>query len=80
MVRYLLKDVYGLTEDIMKQQIAYCGDAPNDSPLFDFFPLSFGVANVLSSSVDMPVMPAYCADSCYGKGFSEIADALISCH
>jgi HAD superfamily hydrolase (TIGR01484 family) len=79
MVRYLLKEVYGLEDADMKQQIAYCGDAPNDSPLFDFFPFSFGVANVLSSSIDMPVMPAYCADNFYGKGFSEIASKLISC-
>jgi HAD superfamily hydrolase (TIGR01484 family) len=79
MVRYLLKEVYSLGDDDMKQQIAYCGDAPNDSPLFNFFPFSFGVANVLSSSADMPVMPTYCAENYYGKGFSEIVTAIISC-
>ncbi|NQT59502.1 MAG: HAD-IIB family hydrolase [Bacteroidetes bacterium] len=79
MVKYILKDIYKLDEDEMKHQIAYCGDAPNDSPLFDFFPMSFGVANVLSSSPNMPVMPAYCSNQKYGKGFSEIAAAIISC-
>ena len=79
MVKYLLESVYRLTENDMKHQVAYCGDAPNDSPLFEFFPMSFGVANVLSPDLKMPALPVYCASKKYGEGFSEIVSAILSC-
>jgi len=78
MVKYILKNVYHLDERDMKHQIAYCGDAPNDSPLFDFFPMSFGVANVMSPALNMPVMPVYCSGKKYGEGFSDIISAIFS--
>ncbi|MCK5157126.1 MAG: HAD-IIB family hydrolase [Spirochaetales bacterium] len=79
MVKYILHEVYNLQKDEMKRQVVYCGDAPNDSPLFDFFPLSFGVANVLSPSLQMPSMPAFYSEHKGGIGFSEIVTTIISC-
>ncbi|MBL7006226.1 MAG: haloacid dehalogenase [Spirochaetia bacterium] len=78
MVKHMLHAVYNLNEDEMKLKAAYCGDAPNDSPLFEFFPMSFGVANVLSPALNMPVMPVYSSSRNYGEGFSEIVAAILS--
>ncbi len=71
------RDVLSLDEITMKRICCYCGDAPNDQVMFSYFPLSFGVGNIkkhLSSMVDLP---AYVALGEGGKGFSEIAQALV---
>lgn len=37
--------------------IVFAGDSPNDAPMFDFFPNSVGVANVLHFKNSLPVSP-----------------------
>ena len=37
---------------------AFIGDSPNDEPMFSYFPLSFGVANVMRFIDDMKSRPA----------------------
>ena len=39
--------------------IAYVGDSPNDSPMFEKFPNSIGVANIAEYANRMPTMPTY---------------------
>jgi hypothetical protein len=58
-------------------RFAYCGDSPNDEPMFCFFPISFGVANIRPFLARMTAHPAFvCAREC-GEGFCEIAEAIL---
>ncbi len=54
----------------------YVGDSFNDAPLFDAFPLSVGVANVLDVLAQLDAPPKFVTRAREGKGFAEIADAI----
>ncbi|MBF0360533.1 MAG: HAD-IIB family hydrolase [Oligoflexia bacterium] len=56
----------------------YCGDSPNDAPMFNFFHLSVGVRNVLDFQNQLKHFPKYVTQNKYGDGFKEIADKVIS--
>jgi hydroxymethylpyrimidine pyrophosphatase-like HAD family hydrolase len=56
---------------------AFVGDSGNDAACFAAFDLTFGVANVVASVGRLSVPPRYVADSPMGKGFAEIARALV---
>lgn len=58
-------------------EVAYLGDSPNDSPLFQAIPLSVGVANVLPFLPTMPSPPAFITRAPAGEGFCEFAAALL---
>lgn len=77
MVQFFLETVYGMTVDAMKVRSVYSGDAPNDAPLFAFFPMSFGVANVLAHADAISCLPAYVSSEVGGHGFSQIVDAVL---
>jgi len=63
--------------DSVLDQVAYLGDSPNDSPLFQTIPLSVGVANVLPFLPAMPALPAFVTRAPDGEGFCEFAAALL---
>jgi len=71
-----LADVMGLDADRDRECIAYCGDSPNDAPMFAFFPNSVGVANVLAFRTIMTSMPRYVTRASGGAGFAEFVNAL----
>jgi len=56
----------------------FCGDSPNDEPMFAYFPLSCGVGNVRAFSATMTSLPAFIAQQEGGEGFAEIIDTLLS--
>lgn len=56
---------------------AYVGDSPNDEPLFEKFPLSFGVANVRRFLPSMRFKPKHITSLECGAGFRELAQALL---
>jgi len=60
-----------------RNRIVFCGDSPNDSPMFAYFPYACGVANVADFSGKMAANPAYIAPSRGGDGFVEIAEMLL---
>ncbi|MEC8980913.1 MAG: HAD-IIB family hydrolase, partial [SAR324 cluster bacterium] len=47
MTRILLAECFQTEMDSAQDQIVFCGDSPNDEPMFGFFENSVGVANVL---------------------------------
>jgi hydroxymethylpyrimidine pyrophosphatase-like HAD family hydrolase len=53
------------------------GDSTNDQEMFDFFPISVGVANLLRFQSDLRLWPTYLTQSERGAGFAEVADALL---
>lgn len=72
-----MNERYGLGEDEFKAQAVFCGDSPNDEPMFDYLPDSFAVANILDFKDILEAMPAYVADSRGGSGFVEITKKIL---
>lgn len=60
-----------------REQVAFLGDSPNDSPLFAAVPLSVGVANAAPFLGAMEAPPAYLTRAPGGRGFAEFADAVL---
>lgn len=78
MTRLFASEVLGLNLDEHKSEFAYCGDSPNDAPMFGYFPNACGVANVEDFVGRMEALPAYIASSRGADGFIEIATALLT--
>ena len=78
MSRIFARDILGLDLDDDRERIVFVGDSPNDGPMFDFFPLSFGVANVLDFKDAVPHLPSFVARGRGGEGFVEVADLVLA--
>ncbi|NCC25962.1 MAG: HAD-IIB family hydrolase [Deltaproteobacteria bacterium] len=78
MTRTLFAREYGLDLDLVRDRVVFAGDSPNDSPMFAFFPLAVGVANVLDMRDRLEAEPAFVTPSRGGAGFSELAEALLT--
>lgn len=73
----LLRDKFDLTHEQAKAVVAYCGDSPNDAPMYAGFPLGIGVANIRPLAHLMKDLPAFVSDGDGGLGFAEFAEAVI---
>jgi len=60
-----------------KRQVLFCGDSPNDEPMFSFFPLSCAVANVRDYLHLIEDRPAFVTERSCGYGFAELAKLLL---
>ena len=78
MTRLFAEEVLGLDLDAHKTEFIYCGDSPNDAPMFRYFPNSCGVANVADFIGRIEALPSYIVPSRAAEGFVEIANAIIS--
>jgi len=80
MSKRLFADQFGLDLDdpADQAQVAYAGDSPNDQPMFGFFPLAVGVANVRRYLDQLTQPPAYVTEGEGGHGFVELADRIIA--
>ena len=78
MIEHYLATRRGVDPVMQKQVVIYCGDSPNDAPMFERFPLSCGVANIrpLLHLVKHP--PAFVTEGSHGDGFVELAGTLLS--
>jgi HAD superfamily hydrolase (TIGR01484 family) len=74
----MIQDVFGINAKTAKTRIVYCGDSPNDSPMFGYFPLSVAVANAKPLLHMMTNKPTYITLNEGGEGFFEVADKIIS--
>ena len=77
MTRRFAGEVLGLDLDRNKDRAVFCGDSPNDAPMFEYFPNSCGVANVLDFKGRMESEPAFIASGKGADGFIEIASMLL---
>lgn len=73
----LLQNEFQISEQEALKKCIFVGDSPNDEPMFEKFPYSFGVANIKKFTAQMQSLPAYIANHNGGEGFSEIASLLI---
>lgn len=54
----------------------FCGDSPNDEPMFEYFDKSVGVANVMDFFDRLKIYPKYITTGKSGAGFAELVDCL----
>ncbi|MCK6487267.1 MAG: HAD-IIB family hydrolase [Planctomycetes bacterium] len=78
MTRRLFRDHFAADLDAVRAQALFVGDSPNDAPMFARFPLAVGVANVLPYLDRIAAPPAYVTASPGGRGFVELAEAILS--
>jgi 1,2-diacylglycerol 3-alpha-glucosyltransferase len=77
MVRAFMEYRYHLDDQLLKTRTAFCGDSPNDEPMFEFFPNSFGVGNLKQMQHLMSHLPAWISEQNGSRGFAEIAGRLL---
>jgi HAD superfamily hydrolase (TIGR01484 family) len=77
MALLFLRDCFGMSAADAKHQVAYCGDSPNDAPMFGYFDMGVGVANIAPFLDRIEHAPRYVTASAGGEGFAEFAELLI---
>ncbi len=78
MTRIMFEEVFKTDLDLIKKNIVFVGDSPNDEPMFEYFPNSVGVANVLAFQDTLKSKPAWITKKEGGFGFSQLAEVLLS--
>lgn len=78
MSRRFLAEAFGIDSERDIDRIAYCGDSPNDAPMYAYFPNGVGVANIRPFAALMSHLPRYVTDGEGGKGFAEFASAVLA--
>jgi len=76
--RLFLAECFGIDIDREREAVVFSGDSPNDAPMFGFFPLSVGVANVHDFTEELASPPAFVTAGRAADGFAELADGLIA--
>jgi len=78
MSKILMQRSFGRDLEAEREICVYAGDSPNDSPMFKWFPLSVGVANVRDFEGRLDGEPSYVTQGRAGAGFTELVDFLLS--
>ena len=73
-----LAEARSIAVDPVRDRFLFVGDSGNDAAAFEAFPLSVGVANVRDHLDRLPVPPAFVTNADRGRGFAELARALLS--
>ena len=77
MTKTLVQERWGLELDTEKERFLFCGDSPNDEPMFRYFPFTAGVRTVLRFADRMKELPAFVANGEGGEGFAEIVKIVL---
>ena len=78
MTRMLFAEVFRDDLDTVKGSVLFIGDSPNDVPMFQFFPHSVGVANIMEFKEMIAHNPAYVTRQEGGHGFAEMVDSILT--
>lgn len=74
----VLGATFGEDATAARRRYTFIGDSGNDATAFAAFKLTFGVANVRASAASITLMPRFVAPSAMGRGFAEIAAAVVA--
>jgi HAD superfamily hydrolase (TIGR01484 family) len=77
MTKIFVRERWGLDLNASRGQFLFCGDSPNDESMFQYFPVTAGVKNVLRFADRMKYMPSFVASREAGEGFAEIVETLL---
>jgi hypothetical protein len=61
----------------VQREVAFCGDSPNDEPLFERLDTSVAVANIAPFLPDLEHPPRYVTTMEGGRGFAELAALIL---
>jgi len=78
MTRMLFAQVFKGDLAAVKENIIFIGDSPNDVPMFQFFPHSVGVANILQFKEKITHKPTWVTRQEGGYGFAEMVDLIFA--
>jgi HAD superfamily hydrolase (TIGR01484 family) len=78
MTRTLFAREFSLPLETLMEQVLFIGDSPNDEPMFKFFTLSVGVANIHSQQHRLTDAPKFVTQGHGGAGFVEMAERVVS--
>ena len=77
MTRIFLDEALGIDLDADPHRFVFVGDSPNDQPMFAFFPVSVGVANLSRFLPALTSPPRWLTAAEGGHGFAEVARTLL---
>ncbi len=78
MAKLLTRELWGQDLEAARDEWLFIGDSTNDAAMFDFFPVSVGVANVHEVLDRLEALPKYVTPQEGGAGFAEVAKALLA--
>ena len=78
MTKMFVRERWKMDLDDNREQFLFCGDSPNDEPMFEYFPHSAGVRNVLHFADQMKYLPEFVAGRDGGEGFAEIVEVILN--
>ncbi len=78
MTKAMARELWGMDLDATRRRFLFCGDSPNDEPMFQFFPCTAGVGNVLRFIERMHHLPTFVAEYEGGEGFAQIVETVLS--
>ncbi|HMF29885.1 MAG TPA: HAD family hydrolase, partial [Candidatus Lokiarchaeia archaeon] len=80
MARLFLSEQYGvnLGDQSEKEGVLFIGDSPNDQPMFEFFPITVGVVNIIQFWDRLEYRPKYVTTNPSGVGFAEFARVFLT--
>jgi HAD superfamily hydrolase (TIGR01484 family) len=76
--RWIVRELYGRDLDAEIDRWVYVGDSTNDVLMFEAFPHSVGVANIMRFRDQLAHEPAYVTRGERGAGFAEAASAILA--
>ncbi len=77
MTKIMFREVFQKNIDKIKETIIFSGDSPNDEPMFEYFPNSVGVANILDYKDTLAFKPSWITEERGGSGFAQLADIIL---
>ncbi len=77
MTKKMAAHLWGIDLATEKSRCVFCGDSPNDEPMFDYFPLSVGVNNILNFENQLTVKPGFITQGQGGIGFAQLAEHIL---
>jgi hydroxymethylpyrimidine pyrophosphatase-like HAD family hydrolase len=75
--REFCREFWGINIDKRKDEFIFIGDSPNDQPMFEYFPMAVGVANIFDYGDLISTPPKFATRERSGLGFAEVVNHLI---
>jgi len=79
MVQWFSENYLQCNLQVNNHEHLFCGDSPNDEPMFAFFKNTVGMANVRPFAGCMTTLPGYVTERSEGEGFCELCDLWQTC-
>lgn len=76
--QWMLRRLFGRALEAEVDRWVYVGDSTNDQAMFERFPFSVGVANLMHFAPKLQIWPAWITEGERGEGFAQVARAVLA--